>query len=281
MRKKDWENIEEKIKTGIYKLVRLVKMNGNESVVIVGYNKITHNPIDRLNYIKSKQNDLEAGEYLVQCRVSPTNHELVDSFKLIIKPRTILINGSDVEDKTNEQTTMANDIDLDDYIKAIKEAEQLKATNIYLMREIEYYQRELQALRDNKAVGLSDNSENSKSTAEIITSAIGDSLSAFLPIADRYFGLQEKKIELEGRKIESGKKSTVVKSKKLMAKKTIEQEAEEIALKLEELEETNPEEFNNKLDEMEENDPELYDMVCSILGIEEETEQSEEGESDE
>lgn len=281
MNRRDWDKLKKDLENGIYKMIRLVQIfPDGEPRVIITYNKFTKTGelINRFNYIRNKvdSGQLPPGDYELNLRVSPTNNTMVDILKFSIKPKSVVLNDNTIVDKTSEQETEEmNNVDFDDYVNLIKENAELKATNTYLIQELEFYKRELKFYQDNRSntpATLQD-APQEKSMAEIITNTLGDTFASAVPILDKYFDLQTRRLDLEEKKITT---NTPQKSKPKKMAKSIEEIAELTADELYDLEESDPDEFNRRLDDLEIKNPELYDMVCEILGIEIEEEEDQE-----
>lgn len=280
MTKRDWDKIDKGIKSGMYKLVRLVKITDESNPEItVPFNKITGQSggaLERFEYIRSKIDQLKPGHYQIQCRLSPNNQGITDCYDIVIKTRDVtLTNG--IEDHTNKQEEMST-VDFEDYVRLIKENASLTAMNTMLETEKEFYKKEYLSLRDagvTKSTGLNDSGEKEKGTMEIVASTLENCFAGAMPILQEHFNIQREKIDLQKQQLSSGRiktNKTMGVKKKL---KTIEELAEEKADELYEISETDPEEFENQLDELEANDNELYQLVCEILEIEESEEEEE------
>jgi len=278
MKQRDWDKLKKELQAGTWKMIRLVELlPDNETHIVVPFNSASKpdEVLTRLAYIKKKvDNGLPAGDYQIECRVTPTNARLVDVFPFTIKPKQITLRD-DVEDKTKEQIEdMPNNVDFDDYVDLIKENAELKAQNSVLIQEVNFYKKELDLYRQNKTHPSLQENAPEKSTTEIIVSTIGEGFASAVPIIQEMFNLQHRKLDIEEKKLTNTKKPN---AKKTMGKKqTIEERAQEIADELYNIEEENPDEFDRRLDELEEKDASLYELVCEILGIEEEEEEDEE-----
>ncbi len=282
MTRKDWNKIEDNIKTGLYKLVRLVEVTDDgKTRTVINNNKITGNgAMDRLAYIKSKVDSLPPGKYNVECRISPTNHTIVDSYPLEIKERNIVLTNG-VEDHTKNQEEM-NTVDFDDYVRLIKENASLTAMNTMLETEKEFYKKEYFSLRDSgvtKHSGLSDEGEKEKTGFEIAATTLENCMTGLLPVLQEHFSVQREKIDLQKKQLSAGqtKKIKPMGKKKL---KSVEEIAQDKADELYELSLEDEDAFNDQLDELEESDPEIYQLVCEILEIEEEEQEEEEEEEE-
>lgn len=284
MIKRDWDRLKKELENGIYKMIRLVQiLPDGEARVIITYNKFTKagELINRFNYIRNKVDtgQLTPGDYELHLRVSPTNNTMVDVLKFSIKPKSVVLSDTIVDKTSEQETEEMNSVDFDDYVNLIKANADLKATNNYLIQELEFYKRELKFYQDNRSntpATLQD-APQEKSTAEIITNTIGDAFASAVPIMEKYFDMQSRRLDLEEKKISENPKPKTLKKK---MGKSIEEIAEKTADELYELEQTNPEEFDRRLDVLEERNPELYEMVCEILGIEVDEEDEGEGEQE-
>lgn len=286
MNRRDWDKLKKDLENGIYKMIRLVQIfPDGEPRVIITYNKFTKTGelINRFNYIRNKvdSGQLPPGDYELNLRVSPTNNTMVDILKFSIKPKSVVLNDNTIVDKTSEQETEdMNNVDFDDYVALIKANAELKATNTYLIQELEFYKRELKFYQDNRSSNMPatlQDAPQEKSVAEIITNTLGDTFASAVPILDKYFDLQTRRLDLEEKKITT---NTPTKPKAKKMAKSIEEIAELTADELYDLEESDPDEFNRRLDDLEAKNPELYDMVCEILGIEIEEEEDQEEEQE-
>lgn len=269
MTSKIYYEIKKNIDAGHYKLVRLVQEVEGQKLpeVIIEYNSVAGDSkklaSERLDFIRAKCNKfLPAGDYIVQCRLSKQNKSTVDQYNVTVTRTVVLTNT--VEDKTKEQTTEMEPIHLEDHIKLIHENARLTALITQLQFENEWYKKHGGATPTTLADGSPVPKE--KSGEEMLTNVLSEALPGLMNLGDRYFGLEEKKLTLEDNRIKSGlvRKG---KMKKVVKKKTFEQEAQEEAAYMDKLQ---GEEFDIAMDELEEEDPELYDAVCEILGIEEE-----------
>lgn len=279
MTRKQYNEIKGRIENGTYKMVRLCNGKGE---VIISYNKVSTKDnkfvLERFEYIKLKiDKDLEPGEYQVQCKVTPNNNKLVDVYK-IVKTESTAIIINDVEDKTNEQEEDMSGVDIKEHIKIIKENAENKALIKFLEMERDHYQKLYNSLaKTNPALSDGNPAETTESTAKIVTTGVTDALAGMMGLAEKWFEQGNKKLELEEKKLTSGKvkiNKTMNTTKKKF--KTIEQQAEEVADAMQELYEANPDQYEEEMDSMQDNNPELYELVCSILGVEEEGDEEEE-----
>jgi hypothetical protein len=285
MTRREWDHIKKNIEGGVYKLIRLAKLNlAGKYDIVIPFNKVTALGItERYNYIKSRvdQNGLEPGTYQVQCRLSPTNAAITDTYQIVVTERRPMNIGTNIEDKTQEQIS-DNDmnIDFDDHIKLIRENASLTALNALLETERDHYKSELSKLKSN---GLGDAAVPiAKTTGEIIANTLTDIAPGLINLGDKFMSLMEKRLDNDTLRINSNQPKAPTKkiAPKPMAK-TLEQEAQEEAEYLQELNESDPEKFEAELDALEQEDPELYDMVCDILGIEYDEEEGTQNEEQE
>lgn len=281
MRTADWIKIKKMVEAGTYKMVRLCKVDPDGSMKpIIAYNKVTSKKLeclDRLEFIKSRISSLPVGLYQVQCKVSPTNHALVDVYDLEIKDKQVIhinANGShQVIDKTSEQEDMGHQIDFHDHIKLIEDNAELRAQVNQLTVERDMWKQMYQDAPTQPA--LSEGPvEKEKTIAEIGIQALSENVSVILPaLAEQFFGLKNRQLDLEEKKLMSNQNQRPVKRLPLRKaqERDLDAEAEQMADALDQIQDD--EEFNQQLDELEQADPDLYNKVGDLLGLFEEGEE--------
>lgn len=283
MTSKLYNEIKNYIANGTYKLVRLVRQNeGQKDVeVIIPFNGVAggvrEKALARLDYIRLKlDKTLPNGKYIIQCRISPQNKDTVEQYECIVN-RTIVLNNG-VEDKTHEQVTEMQNIDIEEWKALVQENANLKAQLTQLQFENDF----MKAHGSPKHPNLGDKAEEPKK--EIWASVFEELAPSLLNMGDRFMGLQEKKLELDDKRLSSGllrkanPKKKMVKVVKKRPQKSFEQEAQEEADYMDALPE---DEFDQEMDALEHDDKELYEAVCKLLGIEDEEQDDEEEEEDE
>jgi hypothetical protein len=284
MNKNDWAKIHENFTKGVFKLIRLVRVETDgKHTVLVAYNRKTgKEALERFEYIKMKCENLPTGKYQVQCKSSANLNGLTDAYELNVKEKLMLHLNKDgnIEDKTKEQTTMEN-ISLHEYIELVQKCATLEANERVLTSEVKFYKGEMERLQvalTNK--GLADGSENGgggNGVWEVLGNTLKEVAPSLMNLSDRYINVLEKREENKSVQLSNGKVKKLPMKQKA---KTIEEIAEEYADILEPLMESDPEKFNDELDLLEQEQPDVYEIVCELLGIEEE-EEEEEGEQEE
>lgn len=270
MTSKVYNDVKKAIKAGHYKLVRLIRHDDNE--VMIPYNKVSggeEKALERLDFIKLKCTSfLPNGHYVLQCRISAQNSNIVECFDIKIN-KTLLINQENIEDKTKEQE-MKENVTLDDYILLLQENANLKVENETLKFKIHWYEDQAKNAPVITNKGLGDSGES------ILADVFKDALPSIMNMGDRYFDLEEQKLTLQHKSLNSG---LVKKATNNMAKKKTQEPSfeDEIAEEVEFMQSLNEEDFDKEMTILAEEDPELYEAVCEELGItgEEEEEQEE------
>jgi len=275
MNKNDWAKIRESIEKGVYKMVRLIRVYDNgKTEVIAPYNRKTgKEALERFDYLQMKSSTLCAGNYEVQCKIGANANSITDSYKLSIKERRMInipINSDDnIQDKTNEQSTMEN-ISLDDHIELIKECAMLKANVQVLERDVAFYKHEMANLQTqliNK--GLSDN-QGQGEDKNVMATMLNDAMPSLINGFDKLLNVLDKREDTKQMQLSSGHVKKIGMPKK---RQTIEDIANDYADLLEPLMESDPDKFNTELDTLEQEQPDVYDIVCELLELEEEEEE--------
>jgi hypothetical protein len=263
-KKQIFKKVREGIEKGTYKSIALHNEEGEQVVQFSHPSK--NKALDRLDYIIDKvENSLKPGKYILTARTAIGNTGLKDEFTIEIKTPVTLPISSGVEDKTNEQETTMRNIDWEDYKELLDEISQLKAKNAELEIALKY-----QALlsEHKQQQTLNDVSPVPKSGLETILSGLADAAPTISALADNYFSLQNRKLDLEEKKLSSGGYNTT-------RKKKIRPSKEKVLMEMELLYENDEDSFNATLDEMEQRDPELYRYICEQMGLEEGEEETE------
>jgi len=280
MNSKTYHDIRKAIEAGTYKLVRLVEVTEKGNSIVIPYNGVGRSEtggqqqaaLDRLEFIRMKcTKALKPGNYIVECRISNQNKNIVEHYEVLIEGVTVINNTID---KTNEQVTDMN-IDYYEHIKLIQENAELKAQITQLQFENSWIKE-----HGVKVATLSDGSPVPavKDGNQMLADVFSETLPALVNMGDRMFGIKERQLDIEEKKLSSGmikKTSNKNGMQKITRKKepTFEEIAQEEASYMEQL---NPEEFDKEMDILQEEDPELYDRVCEILEIDFEEEEDQE-----
>jgi hypothetical protein len=260
------------IDEGIYKAIRLVRINENGSRdVVVPFSRATHtNELKpRFELIRSElQRNLPAGTYLIECKTGNSATALIKTFKIIIN--SALPESSGNETHTKEEffnPKLENmDFDIDEYKQLLKENANLNANNQVLKLEVEFLKAQLSQKPLSDAPPVSSG----------FVKALEDNAPVMLNILDKFLEQRDRNITLEEKKLDLRIGNKKIVKKKVKPKAMDEETFETILKTLEELEQSNPESFNATLDEMEKDDPELYDQVCEALGLFDDEEEEEE-----
>ena len=269
MNKNDWAKIRTSIESGIYKMVRLVRIDEKGvSDVIAPYNKkVGKEALERFDYIQMKCSTLPPGNYEVHCKIGANSNSICDKFKLTIKDRRMItipvVDANGVEDKTKEQITMEQ-IDLQDHIDLIKKCAQLEANEGVLKGEVEFYKKQMEMLQTqltNKS--LSDGEGESKSG---LAKVLEDTAPAIVNSLDKFLDILDKRENNKSKQLSDNK----VKKIGMAKKQSIEDIANDYADLLEPLMESDPDKFNEQLDVLEQEQPDVYDIVCELLELEDE-----------
>lgn len=274
------KNVYDKIKAGIdnevFKVIRLVKCTSSGQDVIIGFSSLGKDQAyERLKYIRHKlENDLEPGEYEIQCKNGFTKGALQESFRITIEPKpTVQIIHND-EDKKEQEPKIHSDMERDvitieEYTKLIRELESYKAKCALLMTEIEL-RNQFGNVTQQQQKGLSDNGMNS------FGSSLMETIKEVAPSA---LQMLEKRLEQRDRELtlqENAMNNNLVKVRKNPPSQGQQiQTADDVANYLYDLYGKDQHAFNVELDKIEASNPQLYSYVCEKLGITEEEEEEE------
>lgn len=268
---KTYNTIRKQIQDGTYKLVRLIeKKESGNPVIHLPFNSVSGGKdecLARLDLIRMRCNShLPNGEYVVQCRISPQNTQVVDEYPVTVN-KVYLINPNNVEDKTGEQMA-TEQITLTEYIELVHKNAELTSR----ISQLEYELKEAQ----KSTTALADAPPAIKDGMTILGEILSESMPSLVNLGDRYFAHKDKSLELEHKKLESGLiKKQMNHPKKKLPQKSFEQEIQEEVDYLNSIEDEGA--FNAALDELQQEDPELYEEVVKELDLEDE----EDGEGEE
>lgn len=259
-----------------YRLIKIEDVNGRE---IVNYNNPSTDIKKHFQQaLKRFNSDLIPDDYYYFC-LSLTARKAKDPDKFLVKK------GNPQQDqptKNIQPVQTKNDlISINaalDYITQIanlkNDVTRLELENKQLKEECAELSAELEELEAEKGEGLSENKNNStvdylKETAPTVLASL-----------DRYFELQERKIQLEEKKIEKGiftpsqqsqtkpgtQKQTV--KRKPIQKLTFEIGSPEHLNYVRLLYNSNrEEELNKELDKLEQQTPAEYEIICNELNL--------------
>lgn len=262
------------IQEGLFKAIRLVRINANEErEVLVPYSRAAY-PSEanaRFEFIKAELKSLPAGTYVIEAKTGNLNSSLTKSFKIII--HASLPSGGTHETHSKEEylnpetESMSDYFDIDEYKELIKRNAQLEANEKVLLLEINLLKTQL------AEKGLSE----AAPAQGTLMKALEENMPVIGSIFDNYFKLQDKRMDLENRKMDLADSIPTKRKKKIRP----DQSRALILDKMRDLQANDPDSFEATLDDMDEDDPELYDYVCQQLGIEFEDEEEEEEEEEE
>lgn len=267
-----YETIKKGLVDGIYKSVRLVKLlpNGDRQTMIPF--TMQGSSIARLEHIKLQlDKKLSAGTYIIECRTGNNNTTHIDGYEVIIKePVTLSLNSEGktdpVIDATQDQENMQQ-IELEDYLKIVRENADLKAQVKVLEMQQEFYKEFIAPLKNG--VGLSDNEP--RTTTDKILNTLSENIPVIASIFDKVLSQKDKSLELKERELNI-KQGIKTKPVKAMNQKL---NPDDVVNELEELYYKDQELFNKALDQLSIENPELYEYACTELGIEDDNEESE------
>lgn len=286
-----WNKIEGGLNSGIYKMVRLVRiLSDGTQQVIVPYNKESEpaKAPEKLKFIKHKIQDLPVGTYEVQARVSFVKGSFEDKFRFTIDPhRPIPIgegnNDDDQEPIATQQIMNGSEIDLDDYIKVIKENAQLSARVDMLEVERDHWKNLYRSGGSEKKT-LSD-APPEKSVAELAFATLSEALPGLIGLGDKFMSQRDKSLEIEEKRLSMGEAPPQQQNgKKVAIKKPQQHTMQSIADMYDKMLDEDPVRANLELDKIQEENPKLYEYLCEELDLdgddEEEEEEDPEGEGE-
>lgn len=255
------KDVEQRIEN--YRLVKMVDFNENE---VYPFNQPTLSAKDQLKRIIKRFNSdmIPDGYYFIYCCINTRRSKNPDKF-LIKKGnpqqpenKTVTINKPNELSK-NEIISVTAALDYITQIANLKnEITRLELENKTLKEECAELSAELEELQDND--GLNDN----QTTGNSVTEYLKETAPTLIALADRYFNLQEKKIQLEANK-QTFKR---IAPKKPINKETLKiGSAEHIELIKKLYNESNTEALDKELDKLEQQNPEQYEILCNELNL--------------
>jgi hypothetical protein len=261
LRSSVYNSIKKGFNDGVYNSISLIKVNKEgQRETIIPHNKGKINGVARLDHIKhSIDRNLGAGSYVIECRTGPTSQSVHDRFNVEIKEPVLIPVKTDqglqenIIDATNQQETMQN-IELEDYLKLVRENADLKAQIKVLEMKDELYKELIQPFKNQ---GLNDGPQ---SISDRIFNSLSDQLPSIINIAEQFFNQRNKQIELKEKELNF---KQGIKNKTTMPSNNPDQ----VVKRLEHLYYNDPIQFDNELDEMQNKDPELYSYVCEKLQL--------------
>lgn len=251
-----------------YKLAALENATGKR---LQSFNKLTTKVDTQLSTIESrlKSEIYEDGIYTVLLSRTINNMQDPDRYQIIkgaLKPDHVEIKEATpiVHTKAEEVLTWASALQMQQQISNLTaEVRQLKFENNLL-------QSQLDAVEDNE---LSEGTETPGELKSGTQTFLSETLPSFLPIIDRYFDQEDKKLELK--KLELLAKKNAVKNP---IRKPIEVGSQEHLNIIQHYFTTNQtDKLDRELDKLEQANEPLYLEVCKQLGFEVEPGNDEEG----
>lgn len=245
-----------------YRLIKMVDFNENE---VFPFNQPTLSAKDQFKRITKRFNSdmIPDGYYFIYCCISTRRSKNPDKF-LIKKgnpqqptDKTVTIQRPNELSK-NEIISVTAALDYITQIATLKnEITRLELENKQLKEECAELSSELEELQDGE--GLSEDK-----SANTVTEYLKETAPTLIALADRYFNLQEKKIQLEANK-QTFKR---IAPKKPINKETLKiGSAEHIELIKKLYNESNTEALDKELDKLEQQNPEQYEILCNELNL--------------
>jgi hypothetical protein len=180
------------------KFLRVTSLDGR---VILPFNPIGKNPLTRLTDAEKKLPSLPDGVYIFQAQdsLSPGafSHRLLFGKGKYDETQELTISEPPAKSQALPMLSVENALkNVQDSAKATAENEYLKKENEELKRKNEELSEKLKALEYLQTEEEEDGMEEEPEGPEL-TKWLNNTLPTLLPLADRYFDLEEKKLELQ------------------------------------------------------------------------------------
>lgn len=286
MTNRDYEAIIKGYKGGIFKILRLTRINAaGEREVIVSFNKKQdeHTFEEKLRQIRYMlENNLPPGNYQVEAKNSIHPNSALRIFKVevkVAKTNTLLhqaesSNGTKIENAEIFDGMTNNEL-LEKYLELTNECANLRAQCAVKDIEIKILNERLEWFSKqniNPNTGLSD-----PSTAGSVTNSLGSTLKDIaqmgIPILEKYFDQRDRELTLKENSVAKNGHSNTKSSYPGAQRQTF---LNQLLAEYGRLFDENPEECDNKLDDLKEKDLQAYNYIMKGLNLEEEEEEGEE-----
>lgn len=268
-RQRIYKQIKSGLEKGIYKTVRLVRIENGNREVILPFSGAKGNAKDRFEHLVHQlEKSLPVGLYEIEAKAGFTPSSIIDSFKIELKnPVTISIDQG--LEKKDPETMRDSFIDVDDYKDLLKEISDYKSLCEVQKMKIQFLESQL---KNNAPVTpLAE----SPSIAGGIFKALEDHLPTALNVLDTFLKQRDRGLNIKERELtlneNGGGKRLKIKRKSKPQEEELDREA--ILEQMQGLSESDPDSFEATLDEMEEKNPELYDFICDKMDLMEEEEE--------
>jgi hypothetical protein len=268
MNKRLYDILKGGIERGIYTCICLIRTTGGVREIVIPNNRIGEGrTVERLNYIKYQcEKNLPTGTYQIECKTGIRKSSLTEKFDFEIKPHATITVTTEkkpdgtvqeqIVDKTLDQETM-NQIDLDEYIKLVKECEHLRAQNAVLMTQMEM-------MKANPAQGLSDAQAPANGVLGAVMKTLDDNLPTALSILDKFMEQRDKANDLKERELDLAESGVVTKKIKKVAPVL---DRNKILYKMQQLQQSDPGAFEATLNDFELKDPATYEYLCDQMNL--------------
>lgn len=267
------------LKKGIYKTVRLVKIEEGTTIPIISWSKVSsEEALNRLEFIKYKiDGDLEAGVYEIQCKINFNKGGITEPYRFEIKERKTIplstLPKEQVEEVQTEEEPDMKQIDFDDYINTIRENAELKAQNDVLVRERDFYKK----LSEEKAPLALNDSPEEKSIGERVIEGLAATAPSLLALADKFLEQRDRKLTLEENqqrpKLPYREMNKRIRRRVVQPMQDESMDREKLLEHMTFLCDNDEERFNDEMDALELSDPDTYDYIYDQLGLEDSEEE--------
>ncbi len=276
LQNKDYIKLRENLKSGMYKTIRLVKIEQDGSrTFLSGFNKINDQAtaLKKLDHFRRKlSGELDPGNYEIQAKDNMTLPAVV--FAVTVEKKTEPV-VTQVQERLDEYELQEQDgfMDKEEFKKMCRELADLKGQVTMITLERDWYKKLYEDSAKVKAEGLADKTSAGNVFAELAK----ETVPGLINLAEQFIILRKEqalsdKVEKQGK----------IKITGTAAKPNLDQ----VAAYFDSLFSKDQEKANAELDALEKSNPNLYNAVCEKLGItfeegEEEEEEQEEQEEEE
>lgn len=280
--KSTYNTIKEGLKSGLYKSIRLVKIDPEGDQYLIGFNRIKSdglpNTLGRLDHFKKLlDKSLDPGKYEIQASGNLI-HGMIEKFPVQVFEKKVatLENNNSVQEHLNVFEILEDDdfMDKDEYKKLMRDLSTLQGQVTTLTLERDWYKN--LHIQNHKDQGLSDKTSWQQSLAEVAKEAI----PGIVNFAQDYMAVRKQ--ELSDKTNDREGKIKIKKSFKPAANDNpilsyyTDADPENVIDHYHDLLDSNNDLANEELDAMELHNPALYKIVDEALFREEEEEEEEE-----
>jgi len=265
------DHIKECIDSGVYAMIRLVRVDGNGKFTpVIPFSKVINRntATDKYNQIVAYINtSIQPGNYAIECKTTRTVNAAIpsDMFEFTVNdklqilpvnnPRAQMSAASRASNvKVSQKPSEEMGVDVQEHIAVVVENERLRAQVSMQMIEIQALQEAL-----FKKTGGEMGDPAPATLADKAIAAIGENIPAIVGVFDKMLDLQDKKMNIQAQKLlnDRGGSGANQEQQRFMS---LMEHFNSIPM-------DDHETFDTDMDELEQEDPNMYYRIAMALGV--------------